>query len=64
MRRLDRTDRRILAILQEDASLSVADVASRVGLSQTPRLPGIQRLRSEGVIRVKSTTADLVEAAA
>lgn len=50
MRQLDRTDRRILAILQEDASLPVAEVASRVGLSQTPCWRRIQRLRSEGVI--------------
>jgi len=50
MRQLDRTDRRILGILQEDASLPVAEVAARVGLSQTPCWRRIQRLRSEGVI--------------
>ena len=50
MRQLDRTDRRILAILQEDASLPIAEVASRVGLSQTPCWRRIQRLRSDGVI--------------
>ena len=50
MRQLDRTDRRILAIMQEDSSLAVADVAARVGLSQTPCWRRIQRLRAEGVI--------------
>jgi len=50
MRQLDRTDRKILAILQDDAALPVAEVASRVGLSQTPCWRRIQRLRSEGVI--------------
>ena len=50
MRQLDRTDRKILSILQEDASLAVAEVASRVGLSQTPCWRRIQRLRSDGVI--------------
>ncbi len=50
MRQLDRTDRRILGILQEDASLPVAEVAARVGLSQTPCWRRIQRLRSDGVI--------------
>jgi Lrp/AsnC family transcriptional regulator len=50
MRQLDRTDQKILAILQEDASLAVAEVASRVGLSQTPCWRRIQRMRSEGVI--------------
>lgn len=51
MRKLDRVDRRILAILQEDASLAVAEVASRVGLSQTPCWRRIQRLRADGVIK-------------
>lgn len=50
MRQLDRTDRKILAILQEDASLPVAEVAAHVGLSQTPCWRRIQRLRAEGVI--------------
>ena len=50
MRQLDRTDRKILAILQEDSSLAVADVAARVGLSQTPCWRRIQRLRADGVI--------------
>jgi Lrp/AsnC family transcriptional regulator len=50
MRQLDRTDRRILAIMQEDSSLAVAEVAARVGLSQTPCWRRIQRLRADGVI--------------
>ena len=50
MRQLDRTDRKILAILQEDSSLAVAEVAARVGLSQTPCWRRIQRLRADRVI--------------
>jgi Lrp/AsnC family transcriptional regulator len=50
MKQLDRTDRKILAILQEDSSLAVSEVASRVGLSQTPCWRRIQRLRADGVI--------------
>ena len=50
MRQLDRTDRKILRILQEDSSLAVAEVAARVGLSQTPCWRRIQLLRSDGVI--------------
>jgi Lrp/AsnC family transcriptional regulator len=50
MARLDKTDLKILAILQEDASLPVAEIASRVNLSQTPCWRRIQRLESEGVI--------------
>jgi Lrp/AsnC family transcriptional regulator len=47
---MDDTDRRILAILQEDATLPVADVGARVGLSPTPCWRRIQKLRSAGVI--------------
>ena len=36
--------------MQEDSSLAVADVAARVGLSQTPCWRRIQRLRADGVI--------------
>jgi len=50
MRKLDRLDRKILAILQEDASLAIAEVASRVGLSQTPCWRRIQKLRANGII--------------
>jgi len=48
--RLDRTDLKILAILQEDSSLPVAEVASRVNLSQTPCWRRIQKLEAQGVI--------------
>jgi Lrp/AsnC family transcriptional regulator len=47
---MDRTDLRILAILQEDSSLAVAEVASRVNLSQTPCWRRIQKLEAQGVI--------------
>ena len=50
MKKLDRVDRKILAILQEDATLAIAEVAARVGLSQTPCWRRIQRLRADGVI--------------
>ena len=33
---LDHTDRRILSLLQDDATLSVSDIAEKVGLSATP----------------------------
>lgn len=47
---MDLTDLKILAIVQEDASLSIADVAARVNLSQTPCWRRIQRLEQTGVI--------------
>jgi Lrp/AsnC family transcriptional regulator len=47
---IDRFDRRILAILQADADISVADLAERVGLSKNPCWRRIQKLQSAGVI--------------
>src|SRR4051812_47285810 len=49
-RRLDAIDKKILAVLQEDASLSVAEIGDRVGLSSTPCWKRIQRLEADGVI--------------
>ena len=48
---LDRTDLKILAALQKDASLSTADIAQRVGLSQSPCWRRISLLEADGVIR-------------
>lgn len=48
---MDSTDRKILAIVQEDASLAVAEVAARVNLSQTPCWRRIQKLEESGVIQ-------------
>lgn len=49
-RRLDAIDRKILTVLQQDASLSVAEIGDRVGLSSTPCWKRIQRLEADGVI--------------
>jgi Lrp/AsnC family transcriptional regulator len=47
---MDAIDRKILNVLQQDASLSVAEIGQRVGLSSTPCWKRIQRLEAEGVI--------------
>jgi len=48
---LDRIDLRILGALQKDASLSTAEIAQRVGLSQSPCWRRINLLEANGVIR-------------
>lgn len=48
---LDRIDRRILAQLQEDADITNAALAERVGLSPSTCLRRVQRLKETGVIR-------------
>ncbi len=47
---MDATDRKILAVMQENAALSVAEIGQRVGLSSTPCWKRIQRLEADGVI--------------
>ncbi|MEO0382433.1 MAG: Lrp/AsnC family transcriptional regulator [Pseudomonadota bacterium] len=46
----DVIDRRILAALQDDATLSMNEIAARVGLSATPCWRRIQKLEEAGII--------------
>lgn len=48
---MDRTDRMILSILQEDATVPVAEIGRRVGLSTTPCWRRIQKMEEDGVIK-------------
>ncbi|MGY3354968.1 Lrp/AsnC family transcriptional regulator [Bradyrhizobium sp. GM0.4] len=57
-RRLDAIDRKILMVLQDDASLSVAEIGDRVGLSSTPCWKRIQRLEADGVITKRVALVD------
>ena len=57
-RRIDAIDRKILAVLQQDASLSVAEIGERVGLSSTPCWKRIQRMETDGVITGKVALVD------
>lgn len=47
---LDRTDRRLLAALQDDARLTVAELAERVALSTSPCWRRVRRLEQAGYI--------------
>jgi Lrp/AsnC family transcriptional regulator len=55
---MDHIDRKILSVLQDDASLSVAEIGSRVGLSSTPCWKRIQRLEADGVIQKRVALVD------
>src|SRR3954471_174265 len=57
-RRIDAIDRKILRVLQEDASLSVAEIGERVGLSSTPCWKRVQRMEQEGIITGKVALVD------
>ena len=55
---IDEIDRQILDLLQRDASLSNAEIASRVQLSVSPCWRRIQRLEQQGVIRARVALLD------
>ena len=55
---MDNLDKRILELLQEDATLSMHEIASAVGLTATPCWRRIQRLEAEGFIRGRVALLD------
>jgi Lrp/AsnC family transcriptional regulator len=55
---LDDIDRHILALLQEDASRPVSELAAAVGLSTTPCWKRIANLKEEGVITKQVVLCD------
>ena len=55
---MDAIDRKILTVLQEDVSLSVAEIGNRVGLSSTPCWKRIQKLEAEGIIQKRVAVVD------
>lgn len=57
---MNRLDKRILTILQQDATLSTAVIAERVGLSTSPCWRRIQNLEKRGVIRRRVVLVDRV----
>src|SRR6201985_381808 len=55
---LDRLDREILRLLSVDASLSLADIAAKVGLTPTPCWKRIRRMEQEGIIQRRVAILD------
>ena len=52
---MDRIDKRILTLLQQDATTPVAEIGKKVGLSTTPCWRRIQKLEREGIIQQRVT---------
>ena len=48
---LDRYDRQILAVLQEDGRISNQDLADRIGLSPSPCLRRVRALEEAGIVK-------------
>ena len=55
---MDDFDTKILGLLQRDATLPVAEIAEKVGLSTTPCWRRIQKLEAAGVIRARVALLD------
>jgi Lrp/AsnC family transcriptional regulator len=55
---LDLIDRKIVAEMMRDATLPVAQIAEKVGLSQTPCWKRIQKLEAAGVLTGRVALAD------
>jgi Lrp/AsnC family transcriptional regulator len=47
---MDAIDRKILTLLQKSSDLSIAELADKVGLSQTPCWKRVQKLEATGII--------------
>ena len=58
---MDQLDRKILNLLQEDATPPVATIAERVGLTATPCWRRIQKLEEAGIIRRRVALLDRVQ---
>jgi Lrp/AsnC family transcriptional regulator, cysteine-sensing transcriptional activator len=48
---VDKIDRKILDLLQQNAELTAADIADRVGLSKAPCWRRIKKLQEDGVVK-------------
>ena len=55
---MDDADRKILDVLQTDASLSLNEISDRVGLSPTPCWKRIRKLEAAGVIQRRVAIVD------
>ena len=58
MTELDNIDRAILRLLAQDASLSLNDIADKVGLTATPCWKRIKRMEETGVIKSRVAVLD------
>ena len=55
---MDKTDREIVRLLEEDARLSFADLGQKMGLSKTPCWQRVRELERQGLIRGYRTEID------
>lgn len=55
---LDSIDLQLIAILQQDASIAIEELAKRIGLTKTPCWRRLQKLEQSGIIKKKVAILD------
>ena len=55
---MDDVDKKILSILQKDATIPLSELSQRVGISKTPSWNRIRKMEEEGIIKSKVTVLD------
>lgn len=55
---MDKLDRKIINLLQEDATLSISELAAQVNLSSTPCWKRVRRLEEQGIIKGRVALVD------
>lgn len=60
-RDLDRLDREILRLIAADASLSLAEIAEKIGLTPTPCWKRIRRMEEAGIINGRIARIDPIK---
>lgn len=60
--KIDEIDRKILRLLQEDASMNIGEVADQVGLSHTPCWRRINKMEEAGLIKQRLCVLDAEKA--
>lgn len=58
---MDDLDRKILTLLQGDASMTISELSDAVGLSTTPLWKRVQKMEKRGIIRKKVTLINQAE---
>ena len=55
---IDQIDKKIISLLQNDASLSIKEISIKIGLSPSPCWNRIQKLQDLGIIKKKTAILD------
>ena len=55
---MDDVDKKILSIIQKDATIPLSELSKKVGISKTPSWNRIRKMEEEGIIKSRVTVLD------